>query len=99
MARDLHLNSIRSEDYMSPMRAAKKIDRMYKRAVQSGVAQQKSLQRVERVVRTESSGGKTGTAEVSDYEKARKMALSTNPQTAKQGRQQLMKLRYQSRQR
>lgn len=99
MARDMHLNSISSENYMSPMSAAKRIDRMYRKAVKSGVAQQRSHQRVEHMARTETAAGKTETSQTTDYDKARKMALSTDPKVSKEGRRQLMKLRFEARQR
>lgn len=100
LVRDMHLNSIDSANpgkYMSPMSAAKKIARMQKKAIQSGINQQRSHTRVEQVAQTEHPQGRQETETVTDYEKAQKMALSTDPRKAKEGRAQLMKLRYQAR--
>jgi len=98
-ARDLHLRSIEdykngTGPYISPIAAMKKADRMLKKAAKSGYQSAKTRRRVERAGTPESSGGKSSQGkQVSPYESARKKALSSNPDVAREGREEIMKLR------
>lgn len=103
-ARDLHLRSIQdykagTGPYLSPLAAMKKADRMLKKAAKSGYQSAKTRRRVERAGTSESSGGKSSQGkQTSPYSEARKKALSTNPDVAREGREEIMKLRRQARQ-
>jgi hypothetical protein len=102
LTRDLHLNSITAAQngtgrYLSPFAAAKKVNKMYSRAVKSGVAQQKTKQTVEHSVSTERPNGKGGSAVKSEYDKASEMAMSRDGKTAQEGRRKIMELRYNAR--
>lgn len=99
MARDIHLNSIGSSNYLTPWQAAMKVDRLYKKAVKSGIKQGRSKRTVETMVRTQSGGGKSVTTDNSPYEQAKKLALSSDPTKARQGRMEIMRLRRLARQR
>lgn len=105
IARELHLNSIKKNpdgsidynSYVSPLAAAKKVDKMYRTAVKSGISSQKTRKRVESAIRTESGGGKSVDTRLSSYEQAKKMASSSDPNIAAKGRRLAMRIRRQAR--
>lgn len=102
LTRDMHLNSIQAMQngtgrYLSPLAAAKKVNKMYQRAIKSGVTQATTKHTVERTATTERGGGKPANAAKDDYAKAAEMAKSKDPAVAKQGRMKIMSMRYNAR--
>jgi len=102
LSRDLHLNSIVATQngtgrYLSPLAAAKKVNKMYSRAVKSGITQQKTKTSVEHTATTERGSGKGGSAVKSDYDKASEQAMSKDPRVAQEGRRAIMAMRFAAR--
>lgn len=100
LARDMHLNSIEaakngSGRYVSPLAALKRVDRMYKKAARSGYNSAKTRTTVTKAAQSETTGGKGSNSgnSTSEYDKARKLAQSTDPSVARQGRMQILALR------
>ena len=100
LASEMHLNSIGTDNYLTPYQALQRVDKMYKKAARSGAQQQRSKRTVERMGRSESSSGRsTTTGKPSKYETARKMAMSQDPVKAAQGRRLIIRYRREARNR
>ena len=99
MARDMHLNSIGTKDYLTPAQAAAKIERTRRELVKSGYKSAKTRRSVETMTRTERSSGRPSGGKMSDYEKAKARANSRDPQKAKAGRMELLRIRREARRR
>lgn len=99
MARDLHMNSIGTESYLTPAQAAAKIERTRRELVKTGYKSAKTRRSVETMTRSERSSGRANNGKVNDYDKAKAMANSRDPQKAKQGRMTLLRLRREARRR
>lgn len=98
LAREKHLNSIGTDNYLTPAQAAAKIERTRRELVKTGYKSAKTRRSVETMTRSERSSGRTDTADKqNDYEKAKAAANSRDPQKAKQGRMTLLKLRREAR--
>lgn len=97
LARDLHMNSINTDQYLTPLQAMKKVDKLYRKSFNSAAQQSKTRKRVESAIRTETSGGKSGDTKLSPYEKAKKMAMSSDPNIAKEGRMKVLRIRREAR--
>lgn len=98
-ARDIHLRSIEdykagTGPYISPTAAIKRADRMFKRAAKSGYQSAKTRRRIEKAGQSETTQGRSSQGKQSSpYEAARKKALSSDPNVAREGREEIMKLR------
>lgn len=99
MARDLHLNSIGTENYLTPAQAASKIERTRREIAKSGYKSAKTRRSVEKMTGTERNSGRSSEVKATGYEKARKLASSHDPNKAKAGRVEMIKLRRQARNR
>ncbi|MBI5117586.1 hypothetical protein HZA56_14005 [Candidatus Poribacteria bacterium] len=99
MARDMHLNSIGTANYLTPAQAAAKIERTRRELVKTGYKSAKTRRSVETMTRTERNSGRPSTGKLSDYEKAKARANSRDPQKAKAGRMELLRIRREARRR
>ncbi len=100
LARNMHLSSIGTDQYLTPAQAAARVDRIRKDLVGKVYKSAKTRKTVENMARSErGSGGKGTTGKLSEYEKAKKLAQSDNPQYASVGRQRMMALRREARNR
>lgn len=100
LARDMHLNSIGTDQYLTPAQAAARVERTRRELVKTGYKSAKTRRSVEKMTRTErSSGRQSSQSGLSDYEKAKKLAGSRDPEKAALGRRRMMILRRQARQR
>lgn len=100
MARDMHLNSIGTDNYLTPAQAAAKVERIRKELVGKGYKSAKTRRTVTDMTRTERGSSRSANnGKLSDYEKAKAAANSRDPQKAKQGRMTLLRLRREARRR
>lgn len=99
MARDMHLNSIGTANYLTPAQAAAKIERTRRELVKSGYKSAKTRRSVETMTRTERNSGRPSSGKLNDYEKAKARANSRDPQKAKAGRMELLRIRREARNR
>ena len=99
MARDMHLNSIGTDSYLTPAQAAAKVERIRRDLVKDGYRSAKTRRTVEKMTRTERGSDRSNSnSGVTDYEKARRLANSSNPEKASLGRRQMLILRHKARQ-
>lgn len=93
MARDMHLSSIGTDSYLTPAQAAAKIERTRRELVKTGYKSAKTRRSVETMTRSERNSGRPSTTKLNDYEKAKAQANSRDPQKAKAGRMELLRIR------
>lgn len=99
LARDTHLNSIGTQNYLTPAQAAAKVERMRRELTKTGYKSAKTRRSVEKMTRTERGSGRSDSGKQSDYDKAKTMANSRDPAKAKQGRMTMLRLRREARRR
>jgi hypothetical protein len=103
LAREMHLTSIdkaqRGEGrYLSPIAAAKKVQKMYQNAVKQGVAQSNSRKRVVKAAGSESGSGKTPKQNgTSEYARLKEVATTGSPKEAAEARREILKIRMKAR--
>lgn len=98
--RDKHLGSFaEGRQYLSPLAAAKRVEKLYKLGVRSGTKQARSKRTVETIGRTpKGGGGNSGNEGDQTYANLRKQALSNDPAVAKKARIEVLKYRRNARQ-